>query len=183
MLLCLQPEQNPQPQERIQIGLFSFSSQVQNDCVVGQPSGYSTLSIFINILKTQKTIYFFQLKNFLMEIQIIYQVVLVSGIQESDSVICTYIHMYIHICTYTHTYIYIYCCCSFPQSCLTLCNPTCCSMQGCPVLHQLLDHVQTHVHQVSDAIQLTLLSSVVLISSCLQTFPASGSFPMSQLFA
>ena len=64
MLLCLQPEQNPQPQERIQIGLFSFSSQVQNDCVVGQPSGYSTLSIFINILKTQKTIYFFPIKKF-----------------------------------------------------------------------------------------------------------------------
>ena len=29
----------------------------------------------------------------------------------------------------------------------------------------------------------TISSSVVLLSSCLQTFPASGSFPMSQLFA
>jgi len=30
---------------------------------------------------------------------------------------------------------------------------------------------------------LTILSSVVLFSSCLQSCPASGSFPMSQLFA
>ena len=29
----------------------------------------------------------------------------------------------------------------------------------------------------------TISSSVVLFSSCLQSFPASGSFPMSQLFA
>ena len=28
-----------------------------------------------------------------------------------------------------------------------------------------------------------LLSSIIPFSSCLQTFPASGSFPMSQLFA
>ena len=30
---------------------------------------------------------------------------------------------------------------------------------------------------------LTILSSVVPLSSCLQSFPASGSFPMSQLFS
>ena len=29
----------------------------------------------------------------------------------------------------------------------------------------------------------TIASSVILFSSCLQSFPASGSFPMSQLFA
>ena len=29
----------------------------------------------------------------------------------------------------------------------------------------------------------TISSSIILISSCLQSFPASGSFPMSQLFA
>ena len=39
---------------------------------------------------------------------------------------------------------------------------------------------QTHVHWVCDAIQ---PSSVVSFSSCLQSFPASRSFPMSQLFA
>ena len=40
---------------------------------------------------------------------------------------------------------------------------------------------QTHVHWVGDAIQPS--HPVVPFSSCLQCFPASGSFPMSQLFA
>ena len=39
------------------------------------------------------------------------------------------------------------------QSCLKLCNPMDCSTPGFPVHHQLLDFTQTHVHQVSDAIQ------------------------------
>ena len=40
-----------------------------------------------------------------------------------------------------------------PQSCPTLCDPVDCSMPGFPVYHQLLELAQTHVHQVSDAIQ------------------------------
>ena len=39
------------------------------------------------------------------------------------------------------------------QSCLTLCNPMDSSMPGFPVHHQLLELVQTYVHQVADAIQ------------------------------
>ena len=42
---------------------------------------------------------------------------------------------------------------SFTQSCPTLCNPMNCSIPGLPVLHQLLQFTQTHVHLVSDAIQ------------------------------
>ena len=42
---------------------------------------------------------------------------------------------------------------SFTQLCLTLCNPTNCSMPGLPVHRQLLEFTQTQVHQVSDAIQ------------------------------
>ena len=42
---------------------------------------------------------------------------------------------------------------SVTQSGLTLCNPMDCSMPDFPVYHQLLEHGQTHVHQVSDAIQ------------------------------
>ena len=42
---------------------------------------------------------------------------------------------------------------SVTQLCLTLCDPMDCSMPGFPVHHQLLDPPQTHVHQVSDAIQ------------------------------
>ena len=40
---------------------------------------------------------------------------------------------------------------------------------------------QTHVHLVGDAIQPS--HPLVPFSSCLQSSPASGSFPMSQLFA
>ena len=61
--------------------------------------------------------------------------------------------------------------------------PMDCSTQGFPVHHQLVEIAQTHVHRLSDAIQPTILSSVVPFSSCLQSFPASGSFLMSQLFA
>ena len=42
---------------------------------------------------------------------------------------------------------------SVTQSCPTLCDPMNCSTPGLPVHHQLLKSTQTHVHQVSDAIQ------------------------------
>jgi len=42
---------------------------------------------------------------------------------------------------------------SVSQSRLTLCNPMNCSMPGLPVHHHLVEFTQTHVHQVSDAIQ------------------------------
>ena len=59
-----------------------------------------------------------------------------------------------------------------------------CSMQGFPVLHHLWELVHPHVHWVSDTIQPSHpLSSVVHFSSCPQSFPASGSFLLSQLFA
>ena len=42
---------------------------------------------------------------------------------------------------------------SVAQSCPTLCDPMNCSTPGLPVHHQLPEFTQTHVHQVSDAIQ------------------------------
>ena len=54
-------------------------------------------------------------------------------------------------------------------------------MPGFPVGHQLLKLAQTHVRGVSHAIQPSHPLSP--FSSCLQSFPASGSFLMSQLFA
>ena len=51
-----------------------------------------------------------------------------------------------------------------------------------PFHQQLLELTQTHVHQVGDVIQPSHPLSVILFSSCLQSFPASGSFPMSQFF-
>ena len=42
---------------------------------------------------------------------------------------------------------------SVTQSCPTLCDPMNRSMPGLPVHHQHLEFTETHVHQVSDAIQ------------------------------
>ena len=42
---------------------------------------------------------------------------------------------------------------SVTQSCPTLCDPMNRSTPGLPVHHQLLEFIQTHVHQLSDAIQ------------------------------
>ena len=39
------------------------------------------------------------------------------------------------------------------QLCQTLCGPTDCSIPDFPVHHQLLELAQTHIHQVSNAIQ------------------------------
>ena len=44
---------------------------------------------------------------------------------------------------------------SVAQSCLTLCDPMNHSTPGLPVHHQLLESTKTHVHWVSDAIQLS----------------------------
>ena len=53
---------------------------------------------------------------------------------------------------------------SVDQLCLTLCNPMNHSMPGLPVHHQLPEFTETHVHQVSDAIQPSHpLSSLLLL--------------------
>ena len=69
---------------------------------------------------------------------------------------------------------------SVSQSCLTLCDPMNCSTPGLPVHHQLLEFTQTHIHRVGDP---AISSFVVPFSSCPQSLPTSGSFPMSRLFA
>ena len=65
---------------------------------------------------------------------------------------------------------------SVTQSCPALCDPMGCSTPGLPVYHQLLELLKLMCHP-------TILSSVVPLFSCLQSCPASGSFPMSQFFA
>ena len=69
---------------------------------------------------------------------------------------------------------------SVAQLCPTLCDPMNRSTPGLPVHHQLPELTQTHAHRVGDAIQPS--HPVVPFSSCPQSLPASGSFPMSQLF-
>ena len=73
------------------------------------------------------------------------------------------------------------CCCLITKSCPALCNPMDCRTPGLSVLHYLPEFVQIHVHWVGDAIQPShpLLSPSPPIPKSL---PASGSFPMSQLF-
>ena len=70
---------------------------------------------------------------------------------------------------------------SITQLCPTLCDPMDCNMPGFPVLHYLPEFAQTHVHWVDEPIQPSHLLSP--FSSCLQSFPALGSFSVSWLFA
>ena len=72
---------------------------------------------------------------------------------------------------------------SVAQSCPTLCDPMNCSTPGLPVYPQLPEFTQTQVHRVGDACHPAISSSVVPFSSWPQSLPASGSFPVSQLFA
>ena len=72
-------------------------------------------------------------------------------------------------------------CCSFAQLCPTVCNPMDCSMPGFPVLHHLLEFAPTR--PLSWWCLPTISSSVVPLSSFLQSFPASGSFPVKWPFA
>ena len=73
------------------------------------------------------------------------------------------------------------CCCPVTQSCLALCDLMDCSTPDFPVLHHLPEFAQTHVHWVGDAIQPSH-PLVTPFSSCPQSLPASGSFPVSHLF-
>ena len=58
-------------------------------------------------------------------------------------------------------------------------RPMDCSTAGFPVHNQLPEFTQTHLHWVGDAIQLSS-SSIIPFFSRLQSFPASGSFQVSQ---
>ena len=75
----------------------------------------------------------------------------------------------------------IFCCFSISKSCLTLCDPMDCSTQASlsvPISWGLLKFV---------SIQLVMLSNHLILccplSSCPQSFPASGSVPKIALFA
>ena len=73
-------------------------------------------------------------------------------------------------------------CCSVAQSCLTFCDPT-------DRKHARLHCPSPSPAACSNSCPLSqwchppILYSVVPFSSCLQSFPASGSFQMSQFFA
>ena len=71
-------------------------------------------------------------------------------------------------------------CCSVTQSHLTLCTLLDCRMPGFPVLHHLPEFAQSC--PLSPWCHPTISSSVVPFVSCPQSFAASGSFTVSQLF-
>ena len=71
--------------------------------------------------------------------------------------------------------------CSVIQSYPTLCNPMDCSILGFPVLHHLLG-AYSNSCPLSQWCHPTTSSSVNPFFSRFQSFPASGSFPMSWLF-
>ena len=75
-------------------------------------------------------VYFIYLLKIFYWSMLLYHIVLVSAVQQSESVIS-----------------------SVAQLCLTLCDPMNHSMPGLPVQHQLLEFTQTCIHRVSDAIQ------------------------------
>ena len=74
-----------------------------------------------------------------------------------------------------------WCCCSVIKSCQTLCDSMDYSTLHFPVLHHFLEFC-SNSGPSSQWCHPAISSSVVPFSSCLQSFPASGSFPMSQLF-
>ena len=76
-----------------------------------------------------------------------------------------------------------YPCCPVTDSCPTLSDPRDCSIPEFPFLQHLLELVQTHVIEAVMPSNPTISFSDVLFSPCLQSFPASGSFPMSQFFS
>ena len=73
---------------------------------------------------------------------------------------------------------------SVAQLCPTLCDPMDCSMPDLPVYHWLPEFTQTHEFTQTSCWWClpTISSSVVPFSSHLQSFPASGSFPVRQFF-
>ena len=85
------------------------------------------------------------------------------------------------VCMYRLLWLFVLACCfSVAQLCPTLCSMDC-SMPHFPVIHHLPELAQTHVHWVSDDIQPS--RPPIPFSSCLQSFPASRTFLINQLFA
>ena len=71
---------------------------------------------------------------------------------------------------------------SVTQLCPTLCNPMDCSIPGFPV-QSPIPRAYSNSCPSSQWCHPTIWSSVIPFTSCLLSFPASGSFSMSQFFA
>ena len=95
--------------------------------------------------------------------------------------VCVCMYVCVCVCVCVCIYVYMVCCCSVSQSCPTLCD----SMYyktariSCPSLSA---RICSHSCALSWWCHPTILSSVAAFSSCPQSFPTSGYFPMSWLF-
>ena len=74
------------------------------------------------------------------------------------------------------------CCCLVTESCATLYNPMDCSLPGFSFCLRTVSGVCSSSCRMSQWCYLTISSSDAPFSFCLQSFLATGSFPMSQLF-
>ena len=72
-------------------------------------------------------------------------------------------------------------CCSVAQLCPTLCDPMNCSMPWLPC-PSWTPRACSNSYPLSWWCHATISPSVVSFSSCLQSFPESGSFPVCQFF-
>ena len=72
---------------------------------------------------------------------------------------------------------------SITQLCLTLCDPMNHSTPGLPACPSPTPGIYPNSCPLNQWCHPTISSSVIPFSSCLQYFPVSGSFQMSQLFA
>ena len=107
-------------------------------------------------------------------------------------IICTHMHSLLsgipyYMCRkmlllifFSQKYYHYSYCFSVAQSCPALCDPMDCSTPGFPVLHY--PGVCSNSCALSRWCYLTVSCFATLSSSCLQPFPASGSFPVSQFF-
>ena len=95
----------------------------------------------------------------------------------SLSVYGTVSQLHTCICVFSPTFspLCVTCWCSVPQSCPALCDPMDGSTSGFPFLHHLRSSNSCPLSQWCHP---TISSSLVPFSSCLQSFPASGSFPI-----
>ena len=79
-------------------------------------------------------------------------------------------------------YEFFICCCLVVKLGLTLCDLMDCSTSGFPILYYLPSRVCSNSCPLSRWCHPTISFSVTSFFSCPQSFPASGSFPMTWLF-
>ena len=102
-----------------------------------------------------------------------YQIIIQTSFPICTSKSKGWVYLVLHICSVQFR--------SVAQSCPTLCDPMSRSTPGLPVHHQLLECTQTmSIESVMLSNHLVLCHPLLLLPS---SFPTSGSFQMTQLFA